>query len=201
MNRWLPPPLHLATLIVGLWLFGTGEAMLVKAALGNSPWTVFAQGLSTHTHWSIGIMTNTIGAALLLLWIPLRQRPGVGTILNVLLIGTSLDVSLRFLPEVGSLPARVVLCLAGIVTVALGSGLYLRYGLGPGPRDGLMTGIARVRGWPLGVARALIEATVLTIGWLLGGLVGLGTLLFATLIGPGVHLAVRLLGRVPDDDL
>lgn len=201
MNRWLPPPLHLATLVVGLWLFGTGEAMIVKAALGNSPWTVFAQGMSTHTHWSIGMMTNTIGAAVLLLWIPLRQRPGLGTVLNVLLIGTSLDVSLRFLPTAESFPARVMLCLAGILTVALGSGLYLRYGLGPGPRDGLMTGIARVSGVPLGLARALIEATVLLVGWLLGGVAGLGTLLFATLIGPCVHVAVRLLGRVADDEL
>ena len=189
------------TLVAGLWLFGTGEAMIVTAALGNSPWTVFAQGIANHTHLSIGTMTNIIGAAVLLLWIPLRQRPGIGTVLNVLLIGTSMDVSLMFLPAAESQVARLALCVGGILTVAVGSGLYLRHGLGPGPRDGLMTGIARVSGWPLGVARALVEVSVLLVGWLLGGVAGVGTLLFATLIGPCVHVAVRFLGRTPDEEL
>lgn len=201
MNRWIPRPLQAVALIAGLWIFGTGEAMLVAAALGNSPWTVFAQGVATRTHLPIGVMTNLIGAVVLLLWIPLRQRPGLGTILNVLLIGTSLDVSLRLLPEPASLPARIALCVGGILVVAIGSGLYLTCGMGPGPRDGLMTGIARVTGWPLGAARALIELAVLTIGWLLGGVAGIGTVLFAALIGPCVHTAVRLLSRIPDDQL
>lgn len=201
MNRWVPQPLQAVSLLSGLWLFGSGEAMLVRAAIGNSPWTVFAQGVATHTHLSIGVMTNLIGAAVLLLWIPLRQRPGLGTILNVLLVGTSLDVTLRFLPGVESLPARILLCLGGILVVALGSGLYLRCGLGPGPRDGLMTGVARVSGWPLGAARSAIEIVVLSIGWLLGGVAGIGTLLFAVLVGPCVHAAVRLLSSVPDDQL
>lgn len=201
MNRWVPRPLQAVSLIIGLWLFGTGEAMIVRAALGNSPWVVFAQGMATHTRLSIGVMTNLIGAVVLLGWIPLRQRPGLGTILNVLLIGIALDVSLTFLPTLQSWPARLALCLGGILTVALGSGLYLRCGLGPGPRDGLMTGIARVWGWPLGAARALIETSVLVIGWLLGGVAGLGTVLFALLVGPCVHVAVRMLSQVPDAQL
>lgn len=201
MNRWIPGPAQAVSLLAGLWLFGTGEAMLVTAGLGNSPWTVFAQGMAEQTHLSIGSMTNLIGAAVLLLWIPLRQRPGLGTVLNVLLIGTSLDVSLPLLPVPGSPAARIGMCVGGILVVALGSGLYLRCGLGPGPRDGLMTGIARVSGWPLGVARALIETVVLAVGWLLGGVAGIGTLLFAVFIGPAVHIAVRLLSSVPDEQL
>ena len=201
MNRWVPQPLQAASLLTGLWLFGSGEAMLVRAAIGNSPWTVFAQGVAAHTHLSIGVMTNLIGAAVLLLWIPLRQRPGLGTILNVMLVGTSLDVTLKFLPAVGAMPARILLCVGGILVVALGSGLYLRCGLGPGPRDGLMTGIARVSGWPLGAARSMIEIVVLSVGWLLGGVAGVGTLLFAVLVGPCVHVAVRLLSSLPDEQL
>jgi uncharacterized membrane protein YczE len=188
-------------LVFGLWVFGTGEAMLVAAGLGNSPWTVFSQGIALRTHLSIGVMTNLIGAVVLLLWIPLRQRPGLGTVANVLLVGTALDVGLKFLPHLESLPARSGLCIGGILLVAIGSGFYLRCGLGPGPRDGLMTGIARISGWPLGAARAVVEVTVLILGWLLGGVAGIGTLLFAVLIGPCVHVAVRLLSRIPDDHL
>jgi uncharacterized protein len=201
MNRWLPRPLQAASLVFGLWLFGTGEAMLVAASLGNSPWTVFSQGIASRAHLSIGLMTNLIGAAVLVLWIPLRQRPGLGTIANVLLVGTALDVGLAVLPHPDSLATRFASCVGGILAVAIGSGFYLRCGLGPGPRDGLMTGIARISGWPLGAARAVVEVTVLFVGWLLGGVAGIGTLLFAVLIGPGVHAAVRLLSRIPDDQL
>lgn len=197
----MPRPLQAASLVAGLWLFGTGEAMIVSAALGNSPWVVFAQGLATRTHLSIGVMTNLIGAVVLLGWIPLRQRPGLGTVLNVLLIGIALDVTLTYLSTPDGLPARVAMCVGGILVVAVGSGLYLRCALGPGPRDGLMTGIARVSGWPLGAARALVEIAVLTVGWLLGGVAGIGTVLFAAFIGPSVHTAVRLLSQVPDDQL
>lgn len=201
MNRWLPRPRQAASLVGGQWLFGTGEAMLVAAHLGNSPWTVFAQGTALRTHLSIGLMTNLIGAAVLLLWVPLRQRPGIGTVANVLLVGTALDVTLLWLPRVDAVPGRICLCVGGILVVALGSGIYLTTGLGPGPRDGLMTGIARVFHWPLGAARALVEATVLLAGWLLGGDAGIGTLLFAALIGPCVQAAVRLISRIPDDQL
>ncbi|MEZ0357064.1 YitT family protein [Mycobacterium sp. SA01] len=187
--------------MAGQWLFGTGEAMIVAAHLGNSPWTVFAQGTAVRTGLSIGLMTNLIGALVLLLWIPLRQRPGLGTVANVLLVGTALDVTLHWLPDLTVLAGRVGLCVGGILVVAVGSGIYLSTGLGPGPRDGLMTGIARVSGWPLGAARGAVEATVLIAGWLLGGVAGIGTLLFAAFIGPCVHLAVRLVGRIPYSDI
>ncbi|WP_236147548.1 YitT family protein [Mycolicibacterium sp. CH28] len=201
MSRWRPGPLQALSLVGGQWLFGTGEAMIVAAHLGNSPWTVFAQGTALRTGLSIGLMTNLIGAAVLLLWIPLRQRPGLGTVANVLLIGTALDVTLRWLPDVTALPGRVALCLSGILVVALGSGIYLTTGLGPGPRDGLMTGVARVAAWPLGAARAVVEAAVLLAGWLLGGVAGVGTLLFAVFIGPCVHVGIRLISRIPDVEL
>lgn len=201
MNRWVPKPLQAVSLIFGLCLFGVGEAMMVAAGVGNSPWTVFAQGVASRTGLSIGLMTNIIGAAVLMLWIPLRQRPGLGTLANVLLVGTSLDAALTVLPHPDAFVPQLAMCVGGILVVAVGSGFYLRCGLGPGPRDGLMTGIARVSGWPLGAARAVVELTVLAIGWLLGGVAGIGTVLFAVFIGPCVHLAVRLLSRVPDDEL
>lgn len=146
LTRWVPSPLRLVCLVGGQWLFGTGEAMIVAAHLGNSPWTVFAQGTAVRTGLSIGSMTNLIGALVLLLWIPLRQRPGLGTVANVLLVGTALDLALHWLPDLTALPWRIALCIGGILVVALGSGIYLTTGLGPGPRDGLMTGIARVSG-------------------------------------------------------
>ena len=201
MDRWLPRPLQAVSLVCGLWMFGTGEAMLVAAHLGNSPWTVFAQGLAQLTPLSVGVLTNIIGAAVLILWIPLHQRPGLGTVANVLVVGTALDVSLTFLPQPEEVAAQLAMCISGIAVVAVGSGLYLRCGLGPGPRDGLMTGIARITGWPLGAARTAVEASVLLCGWLLGGLAGIGTLLFAIFVGPCVHAAVRILSRLPDDQL
>ena len=197
----MPRPLQGVSLVFGLCLFGAGEALMVAAEVGNSPWTVFAQGVAARVGLSIGLVTNILGALVLLLWIPLRQRPGLGTIANVVLVGTSLDLSLAVLPHPDSLAARLAMCVGGILVVAVGSGFYLRCGLGPGPRDGLMTGVARVSGWPLGVARAVVELTVLAIGWLLGGVAGIGTLLFALFIGPCVHLAVRLLSRIPDEQL
>lgn len=201
LTRWLPGPLRAGRLIGGQWLFGAGEAMIVAAQLGSSPWTAFAQGAAVHTGLSIGALTNLIGAGVLLLWVPLRQRPGLGTVVNVLVVGTALDATLHWLPRVDGLPGRIALCLGGIAVVALGSGLYLTTGLGPGPRDGLMTGVARVARWPLGVARAVVEGAVLLTGWLLGGVVGAGTVAFAVLIGPCVQATIRLIGRIPDDQL
>lgn len=200
-SRWLPKPRRVAALLAGLWLFGTGEAMIVAAHLGCSPWTVLAQGAATRTHLPVGVATNLIGAVVLLAWIPLRQRPGVGTVANVLVVGTALDVATTMLPHPASLSTQVVQCVAGILVVALGSGLYLTCGLGPGPRDGLMTGLARVRQWPLGLVRTAIETVILALGWALGGMAGLGTLLFVVLIGPCVHAAVRAIGAIPDDQL
>lgn len=193
-GRWRARPTTLVVLVVGLWLFGTGEALLVDADLGVSPWTVFAQGLSERFPVSIGLATLLTSAAVLALWIPLRERPGLGTIANAVVIAVSLEVMSTVLPEPKALVPRVAMVIASIALIGLGSGLYLTANLGPGPRDGWMTGIHRRTGWPVTAVRLTIEATVLVIGWLLGGTVGLGTVAFATLIGPSVGYGLRLCG-------
>lgn len=194
-SRWRASPARLVRLVVGLWLFGTGDALLVQVHLGNAPWTVLAEGVSLHTPLSIGVATQLIGVAVLLGWIPLRVRPGLGTISNVVLIGIAIDVMLPILPEPTGLVARSATLLAGVGLIGLGSGLYLTAALGPGPRDGWMTGLHRRFGWPLSAVRMGIELTVLVGGALLGGTVGVGTVAFAVLIGPAVGVAVRLLGK------
>ena len=192
-SRWRPSPGQLAQVLIGLWIFGIGEAMLVASELGNSPWTVLAEGVSKHTPLSIGAATLAIGAAVLLCWIPLSERPGVGTVLNSIVIGISIDVTLSLLPTLESLAVRWVSLLLGIAVVGLGSGLYLTARLGPGPRDGLMTGLNARYGWPLAAVRTGIELAAVTTGALLGGTVGLGSLLFAVLIGHAVSFGVRRL--------
>jgi uncharacterized membrane protein YczE len=180
-------------LLVGLFLYGAGCALTIEAGLGVDPWTVFAQGLSIHTGIGIGWITNIVGFLVLLLWIPLRQKPGVGTIANILLVGTSIQFVLWLVPPVSGLALQIPVLLGGILLVALASGLYIGARFGPGPRDGLMTGMNARLGWPIWLCRALVEITVLAIGWLLGGNVGIGTILFAVLIGPLVHIALPLL--------
>jgi uncharacterized membrane protein YczE len=189
--RWRPTPRQLAQVLIGLWLFGTGEALVVASELGNSPWTVLAEGVSKHTPLSIGGATVVISALVLLCWIPLREWPGLGTLLNATLIGVAIDATLAYLPDLQALPVRWVSLLAGIAVVGLGSGLYLTAALGPGPRDGLMTGLHARRGWPLAAARTGIEVTAVTAGFLLGGTVGVGSVLFALLIGHAVSFGVR----------
>lgn len=186
-------PRRVIQLLVGLFLYGAGCALTVEAGLGVDPWTVFAQGLSVRTGVGIGWITNIVGFFVLLLWIPLRQKPGVGTVANILLVGTSMQLVLAMVPPVTGLFTQVVLLLGGIVVVAVASGLYIGAHFGPGPRDGLMTGMHARLGWPIWLCRALVELSVLTIGWLLGGTVGIGTVLFAVLIGPLVHVALPLL--------
>jgi uncharacterized membrane protein YczE len=193
-SYWRPSPAQLARLLPGLWIFGTGEACLIHARLGNSPWTVFAQGVSKHTALSIGDATIAISLAVMLLWIPLRQTPGLGTVLNAVLIGLAIDVMLPLLPGPGDVAGRLAFVVGGIALVAIGSGFYLTARLGPGPRDGLMTGLHFRTGRSLRLIRALIEGSALLVGFALGGRVGVGTLLFALLVGPGVQEAVRLLG-------
>jgi uncharacterized membrane protein YczE len=190
-SRWRPTPRQLAQVLVGLWIFGIGEALLVASELGNSPWTVLAEGVSKHTPLSIGGATLAIGAAVLLCWIPLSERPGLGTVLNSIVIGISIDVTLELLPSIHGIATRWVSMLAGIAVVGLGSGLYLTAALGPGPRDGLMTGLHARNGWPLAAVRTGIELTAVTAGFLLGGTVGVGSLLFALLIGHAVSFGVR----------
>lgn len=194
LSRWRASPARLIRLFAGLWLFGTGEALLIVSQLGNGPWTVLAEGVSLHTPLTIGAATLVIGVLVLAGWIPLRERPGLGTICNVIVIGVSIDAMLLLLPEPEVVITRGISLLVGVALVGLGSGLYLTARLGPGPRDGWMTGLHRRFGWPLSRVRLGIEVTVLVLGWLLGGTVGVGTVVFALLIGPAVGRAVRLLG-------
>ena len=188
-----PPLVSVALLVIGLVIFGLGEALLIASGAGVSPWTVFAQGVSLHTGWSIGFATFVISALVLLLWIPLRQKPGMGTILNIIIISVVLDVALPFLPRFDSLGLRLAEAAAGVVVTGIGGGIYLIANLGPGPRDGLMTGLQRVTGFPIAHVRGAIEVSVVIIGWLLGGVVGAGTLLFAFGIGPCVAASMSFL--------
>ena len=189
-SLWLPGPVRFARLMVGLTIFGAGEGCLVAAELGNSPWTVFAQGVSLQTPLGIGAATIAISFGVLLIWIPLRQRPGLGTVANAIWIGVALQATVELVPADPALGFRWALMLGGIALVAVGSGLYLTAALGPGPRDGLMTGFHRRSGASLRLVRVSIELTVLAAGFLLGGTVGVGTVAFALGIGPGVQLAV-----------
>jgi uncharacterized membrane protein YczE len=200
-SRWRASPRRLLQLALGLWLFGTGEGLVVEAALGNSPWTVLAQGVSRHVPLSIGAVTVLLSFLILLAWVPLRQRPGLGTIANAVVVGVAIDVTLGLVPETRALVVRAAELLAGIGLVGLGSGFYLGVALGPGPRDGLMTGLHRLTGRPLGLVRALIELSALSVGWLLGGKVGVGTVAFAVLIGPVVAVALRFMSLTPAREL
>lgn len=181
---------RISQLIIGLFLYGIGIALMVRGGVGVAPWDVLSQGISRQSGLAFGLVTNLVGAAVLLAWIPIRQKPGIGTIVNVLLIGPSAQVGLWAIPVLDDLLPRIAVFLLGLLTVAIATGLYIGARMGPGPRDGLMTGIHRRWGWPIWVARTAVEVTVLTIGWLLGGNVGLGTLAFALLIGPMVHRTI-----------
>lgn len=183
-------------LLSGLVLFGLGLALLVQAHLGLDPWTVLTQGLALRTGLSLGTITVIISLLLLLLWIPLRERPGLGTITNALVIGPVLDLGVALIPGPESLALRLAFVVVAMLTIAVATGLYVGAGWGPGPRDGLMTGLARL-GLPLFLARGLIEGTVLLGGWLLGGTVGLATVVFALTIGPLVHRALPRLALPP----
>ena len=175
--------------------------MLVASELGNSPWVVLSEGVEKQTPLAVGAATVVISFLVLLMWIPFKQRPGLGTIANAIVIGVAIDVALLWLPEWEALAPRYGLVAVGIALVGLGSGLYLTCFLGPGPRDGLMTGISRRTGLSLRVVRTGIEIAALTSGWILGGTVGLGTLAFALLIGPAVQAAVMALAGRPLHEL
>ncbi len=177
-------------LLAGLFFYGFSIGMMIRAGLGVSPWDVLGQGTSLQTGIAFGLVTNLIGLVVLLLWIPLRQKPGVGTVLNVLLVGPSAEVALAVVDEPAQLWGQILLFTAGLVLLAVATGLYIGARMGPGPRDGLMTGIHARFGWPLWAVRTGIEVTVLAIGWALGGAVGLGTVAFALLIGPMVNRTV-----------
>ncbi|MEU0487821.1 hypothetical protein ABZ249_01235 [Nocardiopsis sp. NPDC006139] len=176
-------PLRYTALTAGLALFGLGVALMVRADLGMSSWDVLHQGLAHRTGLPLGGVVIGVGALVLLLWLPLRQRPGPGTVANVLLVGPAVEVSLALLPDPQSLLWRWALLAAGVVLTAAATALYVGAGLGPGPRDGLMTGLA-ARGLSIARARTAIELSVLVLGWLFGGSVGVGTVLFALAVGP-----------------
>lgn len=177
---------RLPQLIVGLAFFGIGTGLMVQSQLGNPPWDVFHEGVSLHTPLTIGLAGIITSFVVLLLWIPLRERPGIGTLANAVLIGVFIDLTILVVDRPGSLWIRWPLLGIGVALVAIGSGLYIGVRLGTGPRDGLMTGISR-RGPSLRTARTAVEATVLVVGWTLGGTVGVGTLVFALGIGPLVQ--------------
>ena len=187
-------PRRLIQLFAGLVLYGISDSMLLLAGLGVDPWDVLHQGLSRRTGIPTGTWVIIMGALVLLLWIPLRQRPGLGTVCNVIVIGAVIDAVLAVVAPPHSLPVRVVVMVSAVVLNGMATGLYIGAGLGPGPRDGLMTGFA-ARGHSLRVVRTAIEVTVLAIGWLLGGTVGVGTVVYAACIGPLAHIFVPLFSR------
>ncbi len=182
-------------LILGLSLFGLGEAIMIASGGGVSPWTVLAQGISGRVGWSIGFTTMIVSFAVLVLWIPLRSKPGMATILNALIIAFMIDFSLPLLPEPQHLVLQITQAVFGVLVVGLASGLYLAVNLGPGPRDGLMTGLQRVTGFSIAWIRIGIEVSVVSIGWYLGGVVGVGTVLFALGIGPCVAIGILWVQR------
>lgn len=175
---------RLSQLLLGLYLYGVSMALLLRAGLGLDPWDVFHQGLAGHVGLSFGMLVSLVGALVLLLWIPLRQRPGVGTVANVLVIGASVDLTMMVLPAVEGFAVRAGLLLGGVALNGIAGAMYIGAGLGPGPRDGLMTGLVRRTGWSIRRVRTGIELAVLALGWLLGGTVGVGTVLYALAIGP-----------------
>jgi uncharacterized membrane protein YczE len=183
---------RLVQLYIGLLLYGLSSALLVRSRLGLDPWDVFHQGLAKHLGLAIGTVVIIIGAAVLLLWIPLRQRPGVGTISNVVLIGLSMNIALEVLPDPGAPAWRIAEMGGGVLLCGLATGMYIGADFGPGPRDGLMTGLARRTGRSIRLIRTCIELTALAAGWLLGGTVGVGTVLFALTIGPLAQLSLRV---------
>lgn len=188
---------RLPGLILGLVLFGTGIGLMVEAGLGLGPWEALHQGLADQLGLQIGTVSVLLGIPILALWWPLGERPGIGTILNVVLIGSSTNAAIDLLPTAAAVPAQLAMMLGGVAVIGLGSAIYLSADLGPGPRDGLMTGLHNRFGWSIRRARTVVELSVLVLGWALGGTIGLGTVVFALGIGPVIQV---FLGIVDRDD-
>jgi len=186
----------LVILLVGLWIFGTGDAILIAAGIGNTPWTVLAEGIAKNIDRSVGQATFLVSVAVLFLWIPLKEKPGIGTILNAIVIAAAIEVMVPRLPTPDNFEIALLQVLAGVLLIGIGSGLYLTANLGPGPRDGWMTGLQKASGIPIGRVRGAIEVSVLALGWLLGGTFWVGTILFAVLIGPVVAICLNIAGRL-----
>ena len=182
----------------GLMLFGLGEGLLIVSFTGASPWSVLAQGISLKINLSIGIITFLISATVLILWIPLGQKPGIATILNALIIAIMIDLCIKFVPTPSNYYNQVILAIVSVLTVGIGGGIYLVSNLGAGPRDGLMVGLQKKTNLPIAIVRATLEIFVVSFGWYLGGTVGIGTLLFAFGIGPCVALGLYLVDKIFD---
>jgi uncharacterized membrane protein YczE len=189
--------LNFGRLMIGLFIYGLGIALMVHASLGIAPWDVFAQGIQVQTGLSFGISSVIVSVIVLIGWIPLKVKPGIGSILNALLIGIFADVWMPWLPPLDGYWQQMLSFLIGMVTVAIATGLYISAKLGSGPRDGLMIGTQRVTGWPFWLVRTMYEGSVLSIGWLMGGQVREGTLIFAICIGYLMQLSMRLFGMEP----
>lgn len=187
-------------LLLGLYLVGLGLAMMIHTGLGVPPWDVLSQGLQVQTGWSFGTCAVVISGIVLLIWIPIRQQPGIGTVINAILIGPFADLSKPLMPELSGWFANLVWMILGLIAVAIGAGLYISANLGAGPRDGLMVGLTRVSGWPFWVIRTIGESVVLITGWLLGGTVGIGTALFAISIGTLMQITMKWFGFDPKSD-
>jgi len=195
-SRWDLSPLRIVVLFVGLFIFGLGDSLLIQSDIGNAPWSVLAQGISNRLDITMGWSTFAISALVLLLWIPLREKPGFGTLSNIVVIASAIQVGVSIFPMSDSYPLAMMYCLLGISMVGIGSSLYITCGLGPGPRDGLMTAIHNKSGIRIGRVRLGIEGTVLVAGWILGGTVGLGTLMFALLIGQSIAVSLGVVSRI-----
>ena len=183
-------------LCLGLAIFGLGEGLLLVSTTGNSPWSVLAEGITKITGITIGTSTFLVSVAVLSFWIFLKQKPGIGTIMNIIIIAGVIDLTLNFIDPPTSIFSKYILATVSVLLVGLGSGIYLVANLGPGPRDGLMTGLTKVTGFPIAFVRASIEISVVIIGWYLGGTVGIGTLIFAFGIGPAVSAGLFLVNKI-----
>ena len=185
-------------LCFGLTLFGLGEGLLIVSFTGASPWSVLAQGISLNVNLSIGTITLLISIAVLILWIPLGQKPGMGTIFNALIIALMIDLCIKFVPTPSNYINQLILAVVSVIAVGIGGSIYLVSNLGAGPRDGLMIGLQKISNFPIAAVRATLEITVVSVGWYLGGTVGIGTLLFAFGIGPCVALGLYLVDKIFD---
>ena len=183
-------------LIFGLIIFGFGEGLLILSTTGNSPWSVLAEGISKNSKLSIGAATFLVSVSVLLLWIFLKQKPGLGTIFNIIIISAMIDITLYFFDAPSSIWYKYLLTILSVMLVGIGSGIYLVANLGPGPRDGLMTGLTKITNLPIALVRACLEITVVIVGWYLGGTVGAGTLIFAFGIGPCVAFGLFIVNKI-----
>ncbi|SJN22376.1 membrane protein [Microbacterium esteraromaticum] len=185
-------PRRLTQLFVGLFLYGIGIAFMIRGAIGAAPWDVLTQGITRHVPLTFGTVTILVSGVVLLLWIPIRQKIGIGTVMNALCVGPAADVGFLLIPEAEPLWLRVLFFVIGLTVLAAATGLYIGAHFGPGPRDGLMTGLHQRLGWPIWIVRTCLEVTVVAIGWALGGNVGVGTVAFALLVGPMCQFFMRV---------